>query len=71
MAKMTISGRYGEYDMDLIAIRELQRTNHAGDAECIFERFAPHVLRRHRCDVWLDVCSQGEVVYPGGKNKSK
>lgn len=53
---MTIATEVGHaYELDMIAIRELQKAKNAADAEAIFNRFAPHVERRDRCGIWFAV----------------
>ena len=43
------------YELDMLAIRELQAAKTANVAEAIFERFAPYVPRCDRCGVWFAV----------------
>ena len=44
-----------EYELEMIAVRELQKADNGRIAEDIFNRFAPHVPRCHRGVVWFAV----------------
>lgn len=45
------------HDLDMIAIRELQKAKTGDVAEDIFNRFAPHVPRCDRGGIWFAVDS--------------
>lgn len=44
-----------EYELEMIAVRELQKANNGKDAESTFNRFACHVPKCHRGMVWFAV----------------
>ena len=53
---MLITGQNGHaYDLDRIAVDELQKAGNAADADAIFERFAADVPASDRLQIWLAV----------------
>ena len=53
---MTLSTPAGhDYTLDRLAVSELQKAENGRDAEAVFNRFAPHVPRCDRGDIWFAV----------------